>query len=143
MEDIRLMMQQVMQEYMETADPEVSQLLDWRRTSIYCLQEAGPMLGYALKMKNASEFEYKRAKATALVRLNESAKSNGGILPNGIKFTMSYAKDVGIYEDIGLANAANASAEAEAEAAEWRVLVEAWKKTSDALAKELSFKSDI
>lgn len=143
MEDIRLMMQQVMQEYMETADPEVSQLLDWRRTAIYCLQEAGPMLGYALKMKNASEFEYKRAKATALVRLNESAKSNGGILPNGIKFTMSYAKDVGIYEDIGLANAANASAEAEAEAAEWRVLVEAWKKTSDALAKELSFKSDI
>ena len=143
MEDIRLMMQQVMQEYMETADPEVSQLLDWRRTAIYCLQEAGPMLGYALKMKNASEFEYKRAKATALVRLNESAKSNGGVLPNGIKFTMSYAKDVGIYEDIGLANAANASAEAEAEAAEWRVLVEAWKKTSDALAKELSFKSDI
>lgn len=143
MEDIRSMMQQVMQEYMETADPEVSQLLDWRRTAIYCLQEAGPMLGYALKMKNASEFEYKRAKATALVRLNESAKSNGGVLPNGIKFTMSYAKDVGIYEDIGLANAANASAEAEAEAAEWRVLVEAWKKTSDALAKELSFKSDI
>lgn len=143
MEDIRLMMQQVMQEYMETVDPEVSQLLDWRRTAIYCLQQAGPMLGHALKMKNASDFEYKRAKATALVRLNESAKSNGGILPNGIKFTMSYAKDVGIYEDIGLANAANASAEAEAEAAEWRVLVEAWKKTSDALAKELSFKSDI
>lgn len=143
MEDIRVMMQQVIQEYNETVDPEVSQLLDWRRTTIYCLQEAGPMLGYALKMKNASEFEYKRAKATAIVRLHQAAQANGGILPNGIKFTMSYAKDIGIYEDPMLANASNASAEADSEAAQWRVLVEAWKKTSDALAKELSFKSDI
>lgn len=143
MEDIRFRMEQVMQEYMETVDPEVSQLLDWRRTTIYCLQEAGPKLGYALKMKNASDFEYKRAKATALNKMYNSAQANGGILPNGIKFTMSYAKEVGVYEDLGFSNASDARGEAEAEAAEWRVLVEAWKKTSDALAKELNYKGDI